>query len=86
VNYEALVGSSQYLPHADTIFQKKGTYMDNIEKLYIYKETIKDNQLFSKCRVKTNEIVAAIFSSIQLQHIPNRPSDITNKKHDNNQL
>jgi hypothetical protein len=38
--------------------------MDNIEKLYIYKETIKDNQLFGKCRLKTNKIIVAIFSSI----------------------
>jgi hypothetical protein len=67
-------------------FKRKGTYMDNIEKLYIYKETIKDNQLFSKSRVKTNKINLAIFSSVWLQHIPNRASDISNKKHGNNQL
>jgi len=43
---------------------KKGTYMDNIEKLYIYKETVKDHQLFGKCRVQTNKIVVDIFPSV----------------------
>ena len=36
-------------------FNKKGARMDTVEKFYIYKETMKGNQLNEKYRVQPNK-------------------------------